>query len=269
MTVRRRLRLLTLALLCCLLALAGCAKKMPVTEALAPAAHQEATALFAEFVSRRPPAVLDADLHLTWEFLGVKGGVDATVQLQQPARIRFSANDPLGRALSLLVSDGLSFTMVDNRAGKVYRGTTDSKFWHTRVPEAVQAEDLLPLLAGSGPAGGPADVQPAGDGMGAGFWYLWTDARAYRHHMLLERHSGRLLRHLLVDRSGKQVLDLIYAEYAPGEGGFAWPGRVEVAGEAVGGSVVLRFEKVFSRESLPASTFQLTPPAHFTIEEVD
>ena len=264
-----RLRLLSLALLCCLLALPGCARKMPFTEALAPEAHQEATDLFAAFVTRCPPAIFDADLRLTWELLGVKGGVDATMQLQQPAMLRFSANDPLGRALSLLVSDGVTFTMVDNRSGKVYRGTTDSKFWHTRVPEAVQTEDLLPLLAGSAPAGGPVNVQPAGDGKGVGFWYLWTDARAFRHHVLLERHSGRMLQHLLVDRSGKQVLNLVYAEHTQGEGGFAWPGRVEVTGEAVGGSVVIRFDRIFSRESLPASTFQLTPPAHFTIEEVD
>lgn len=136
-------RLLRLACVCCLLALAGCAKKMPITEALAPEARQEATALFAAFMTRRPPAIFDADLRLTWEFVGVKGGVDATVQLQQPALLRFSANDPLGRALSLLVSDGVSFTMVDNRAGKAYRGTTGSKFWHTRVPEAVDRKSVV------------------------------------------------------------------------------------------------------------------------------
>ncbi len=260
---------LPLALLCCLLALAGCVKKMPVTETLAPEARQEATDLFAAFVARRPPAILDADLRLTWEFLGVKGGVDATVQLQQPAWLRFSANDPLGRALNLLVSDGASFTMVDNRAAKVYRGTTDSKYWHTRVPEAVQTGELLPLLAGSVSTGGPVNVQPSGDGMGAGFWYLWTDARAIRHHVLLERQNGCMLRHLLVDGSGKQVLNLVYTEHTPGEGGFGWPGRVEVTGQAVGGSVVLRFDRIYSRQFLPASTFQLNPPAHFTVEEVD
>lgn len=269
MTGGRRSLLLRLVL-CGLLVLAGCAKKMPVTETLAPEARQEALDLFAAFMSRRPPTILDADLRISWEFLGVKGGVDATVQLQQPAQLRFSANDPLGRSLYLLVADASSFTMVDNRAATVYRGTTGSKFWHTRVPEAVQAEELLPLIAGSVPSGGPANMHPAGDGEGAGFWYLWTDAHAVGHHVLLERQSGRMLRHLLVDRSGKkQVLNLVYTGCAQGEDGFAWPGRVEITGEAVGGSVMVQFDRVYSHASLPANTFRLTPPAHFTVKEVD
>ena len=256
--------------LLCVLLLVGCAQKVPVTEPLAPELRQEAMGLFAVLLARRPPATLDADIRVTWEMFAAKGGVDATIQLQQPARLRFAANDPLGRSLFLVVSDGRAFTLVDNRVATVYQGNTDSTFWRARVPEAIQAEDLLLFLAGSVAVAELGGVQPAGDGGKAGFWFAWMDARGLRHHVLLDRRTGRMLRHLLDDHEGDRLLDLGYAEdKIAQEGGFAWPGRIEIQGEALDGTVAIRFDRVYPGDSLSAEAFQLVPPPHFTVERVD
>lgn len=264
-----RVRLPAVALLCCLLMLAGCAKKLPPTEPLGPAEREQAMALFADFLARRPPAILDADIRLTWDLLATKGGLDATIQLEQPGRLRFAANDPFGRSLLLVVANGATFTMIDNRAATVYVGQTGSKFWHEWIPEAIETGDLLFFLAGAVPADTIGGLQPAGDGEQAGLWFVWTDARTRRHYVLLRRETGFMLRHLLVDQAGTQVLDLRYQEPGRGDIGFAWPGQVTIQGEALEGAAVLRLDRIYPRDSLPAATFQVTPPPHFTVEEVD
>ena len=144
---------LLLPVFCCLLFLSGCAGKQPKTLPLSSDRGTGGWALWSDFVARKRPSALDADIRLGWDVLGSKGGVSATVQVQHPALVRFSANDPLGRALILAVADATFFTMVDNRISHVYRGRTDSKFWHSYVPESITPEDLFYFLGGFLPDG--------------------------------------------------------------------------------------------------------------------
>lgn len=268
--MRRHLfALRSLWLLCCLLLLAGCAGKLPKTLPLAPEAQQEAAALWSGFLARQRPPGLDADIRLSWDVLGSKGAIAATVQLQRPALLRFAANDPLGRSLLLAVSDGTSFTMVDNRTGQAFHGTTGSKFWHSYVPEQIAPEDLFALLGGFVYQRGADKATPSQDEANAGYWYGWTDTRSMLHHVLLDRASGEMRRHLLVDHKGNQVLDLDYDDYRKEAAtGFFWPGRVRISGEAVTGTLTIQVEKVYSHATQGAAVFRLTPPPHFTVEEV-
>jgi hypothetical protein len=260
---------LLLPVLCGLLVLAGCAGKLPKTLPLSSAGEQEAAALWSAFaVSKRPPA-LDADVRLGWDVLGSKGAVSATLQVQRPAHLHFAANDPLGRALILAVADATSFTMVDNRIGHVYQGTIHSKFWQSYVPAAVAPEDLLPLLGGFLSEEVGQQIEPSQDATGQGFWYQWRDVQAVRHHVLLDRQSGAMRQHLLFDAQGDLLLELHYADYRKdGKSGFVWPGQVRVSGEAVTGTLTLQVEQIYSHAPQRAATFRLTPPPHFTVEQV-
>jgi hypothetical protein len=258
-----------LLLLGLLLLLGGCAGPLPKTLPLDPGAQQEAAVLWSNFLAQRHPPGLDADIRLHWDVLGSKGAIAATVQLQQPALLRFAANDPLGRPLLLAVSDGKAFTMVDNRKGEAYRGTTDSKFWHSYVPETVAPHDLFVLLGGFVAQGEGSLATPSRDETQDGFWYAWLDARSIRHLVLLERASGTMRRHLLVDRKGNEVLALDYSDYrTEAKSGFVWPGRVRISGEAIAGTLAIQVEKVYSHDPQKAAVFRLTPPPHFTVEQV-
>ena len=252
-----------------LLILAGCATRLPPTEPLATDEHAEAEALFAGFVARPTPAAIDADLRLNWDFLGSKGGVAAVLQLQRPALLRFAANDPLGRALVLAVSDGAAFTLVDNRQGRVYQGSTDSKFWHSYVPESVAVADVFVLLGAMAPEGRRRVAESGRDKEGTGFWYVLDTSNGSTRHLLLDRRSGTMRRHLLVD-DGEPVLDIVYSGATGADStGYQWPRELRVTGSAITGTLSVHIDTVFSDQPLPAATFRLTLPPHFTVERVE
>lgn len=252
-----------------LLILAGCATWLPPTEPLATDEHAEAEALFAGFVARPTPAAIDADLRLNWDFLGSRGGVAAVLQLQRPALLRFAANDPLGRALVLAVSDGAAFTLVDNRQGRVYQGSTDSKFWHSYVPESVAVADVFVLLGAMAPEGRRRVAESGRDKEGTGFWYVLDASNGSTRHLLLDRRSGTMRRHLLVD-DGEPVLDIVYSGATGADStGYQWPRELRVTGSAITGTLSVHLDTVFSDQPLPAATFRLTLPPHFTVERVE
>lgn len=255
--------------LCCLVVLSGCAGRQPKTVPLGGAEEQEAAALWTTFLRENRPQALDADIRLGWDVMGSKGGISASLQIQQPAHLRFAANDPLGRALILAVADGSSFTMVDNRVAHVSRGTIDSKFWRSYVPQALKAEDLFPLLGGFLPAGEGQDTTPSRDEQGQGFWYQWQDGRSFRHHVFLDRGDGRMRQHLMSNAGGDTLLEVQYADYRQdAKSGFVWPGHLRISGTAVTGTVTLQVEHIYSHSPKGKAAFRLAPPPHFTVEQV-
>lgn len=262
-------RVLVVTLLAFLLIVSGCATKLPKTTPLQSDQQQEAEGLFFSFLQRQRPPALDADIRIGWDVLGSKGAIDAILQLQRPAFLRFSANDPLGRALYIAVSDGATFTMVDSRIGRIYQGKTDSKFWHTHVPEVLRAEDLFFFLSGSLPQGEKPLVSTAQNTEQTGYWYVWKDGRALAHHVLLERQSREMVRHLLFDPHGDLVLEVTYSAYSGiQETGYNWPRHLQITGKAVTGSLTVQIEKIHSHQPLSAAAFRLTPPPHYTVEQV-
>jgi len=265
----RLLRLLFLVM-CCVVALAGCASKQPKTVPLAPVEEQEAKTLWADFGSAKRPQALDADIRLQWDVLGSKGGVGASLLVQRPALVRVSANDPLGRTLILAVADASAFTMVDNRSGHAYQGSIHSRFWRSRVPAAVTPWDLLPLLGGFLAEREGGEAAPSRDEAGRGIWYQWRDERKQEHYVLLDRESGTMRQRLLFDKRGNQQLVLHYADYRTEDGGdFYWPARLRISGQAITGTLSVQVERVFSCSPQEAAAFRVVPPPHFTVERVD
>lgn len=254
---------------CCLAVLSGCAGKQPKTVPLAGAEAQEAVSLWATFLGEKRPPALDADIRLGWDVMGSKGGISVSLQIQQPALVRFAANDPLGRALILAVADGTSFTMVDNRAGHVSQGTIHSRFWRSYVPPSVAAEDLFPLLGGFLSGGEGQNATPSREEQGQGFWYQWQDGRGGRHSALLDRGDGRMRQHLLSDSGGDAVLEVQYADYRrDAKSGFVWPGRLRVSGAAITGTLTLQVEQIYAHSPQGKAAFRVEPPSHFTVEQV-
>lgn len=259
---------LGLPMLCWLLILAGCAGKQPKTLPLGLAEEQEARALWSRFLAGKHPQALDADIRLGWDVLGSKGGMAATVQVQHPAHLRFAANDPLGRPLILVVADARSFTMVDNRTGHVTRGKIGSKFWRSYVPESVAPEELLSFLGGF-LKDDTLQATPEQDEANRGFWYQWRDKQSLRHAVLLDKDSTTMGQRLLFDAKDELILEMRYGDYRKdAASGFVWPGQLHIAGKAVTGTLTVRIEQIYSHTAQGAAAFRLSPPPHFTVEEV-
>lgn len=259
------------AALCCLL-LAGCAGKLPRSVSMSGEERRQALERWEQLQRAQQPAAVDGDFRLRWDVLGNKGGIDAVVQMQQPAHLRFSANDPLGRPLILAVADGSRFTFVDSREGRVYQGKTDAKFWRRYVPEAVQPADLFFYLGGQIDGRQAVGVQPARDEAGQGIWYSWRDNRSLQHHVLLDPQGSRVGRHLLFDRSGTEILDVRYSgvvQKVEAGNGLSWPEKIEVRGEAVSGTIELHTQKIYDFAVRGAAVFRVTPPPSFTVEQVE
>jgi len=261
-------RLFVLAWVLLLAMLSGCAGKLPKTAPLSSDQQQEADGLLTTFLQTQPPPSLDADIRLGWDVLGSKGVIDASLQVRQPAFLRFTATDPLGRALFIVVSDGTTFTMVDSRVGRVYQGRTASKFWHSHVPEALRAEDLFLFLSGSLPQMEKPMVHTAQNLEHTGYWYVWQDGRNMGHHILVDRQRRQMIRHLLVDPQGGLVVEVRYLAYGDDrEPGYNWPRHLEIAGKAVTGTLTVQVEKIYPNQPIPAA-FKLAYPSHYTVEQV-
>ncbi|NLX19124.1 MAG: hypothetical protein GXY53_07585 [Desulfobulbus sp.] len=255
--------------LCCLAVLSGCAGKQPQTIPLDEAGKQDALSLWGTFLRRSTPPAVDADIRVGWDVLGSKGGVAATLMMQQPAFFRFAANDPLGRSLILAVSDGTSFTLIDNRRGHVSSGTIHSKFWQSYIPQSVRAEDLFPLLGGFLAEEKEDAVLPTQDEQERGYWYQWQDDRELTHFVLLDRHNGEVLQHMLIDGTGEVVFDFQYSDYLQdANSGYVWPGNLRVTGTAVTGTLTLRIEQIYSYSLKGEEVFRTAWPPHFTAEHI-
>ena len=257
-------------LLAVLLLLQGCVSKMPKTIPLAEDQKGEAERVLAAFLREGRPQALDADIKLGWDFLAGKGTAEAIVQVQQPAFLRLSLPDPLGRAMVLVASDGKTFTMVDNRAGKGYQGSVDSKFWHSYVPPPLAPEDLFPLLGGFLSQPPPTGMDMFSAERQTGFWYVWKEGPLLVHRLLIDRSAARLIRHLVIDGRGDTLLDVRYSDFHSGvEGHPSWPHLVEVEGAMITGTLTVQIVRVVSYDPLPPARFYLSLPSHYTLEQVD
>lgn len=267
----RRLSLFTLHVLLMLLlagGLAGCGKPVPKTLALEPPQEVEARDLLRRFQEREHPSVLDADLRVGWETWGSKGSSAAVLQMQRPANLRFSMNDPLGRPMLLLVSDDYFFTLVNNQTAQAWQGRSDSAYWQEYLP--VSAGDLFFMLGGR-LTDAPMDGLGLGlDQGGQGFWYNWVDRQMLEHYVLLNRLTGRMDRRLLFDRQGELALEISYSAYRMiPDSGFSWPGHLLIKGEGIRGSLTVQVEHFYPPQDFAPATFLLTIPPHFTVEDVN
>ena len=101
-----------------------------------------------EFQDRRCAQSLDADVTMEWQMYGKTEKIPGLLQLQSPSFLRYSVVDPIGRQLLILVSDGSSFTLVDNRKAKALTGQVESNFWNKYIPGFIVPKDYISWLTG-------------------------------------------------------------------------------------------------------------------------
>lgn len=262
-----------LTLLAGLLALlSACASpNLPKTVALEPTEQRQALARLMTMSRQPQPSSVETGYQLSWQILGQSGRLEVQLQMDAPDLLRFTALDPLGRTLYLAVADGRKFALIDNRAASVQRGLVNGRVWRELVPEPLKVQDVVALLAGRlerVPAFGVrAEQNPEQNG----YWFSW-DHPGLSHRVLVDKKTGLMARHLLLENEGGKtgiLLDLRYIDYDQDRGsGYFWPRTTEVQGSLVKGSLRLARSGPLSFDPLPLSTFHPDIPPHFKVQEL-
>lgn len=249
--------------------IAGCAEKIPALRSLSRNEAAEARLVLEQFFARRCWSLVDCDVTCDWRIFGNQGAVPGMLQMQAPARVRYTALDPLGRPRLILVTDEDRFRLAVIPEARGYEGRADSESRRRYLPGELKSRDLFVWLAGGLRKKGIAKMSPAGkERSGAGYWYELKYDDDTRHRVLLDSEGKVLRRHLLVDASGEIIFDVRYRDYGRPEE-CPWPGTVVVTGGTLTGTVTLRYANVTPVSRFSPGTFKLDFPPGFRVESVD
>jgi len=262
-------RFVLVPLVCCLV-LAGCAGRLPRTYHLAVSEREEALTLFDRFMQNRCNGALDADVTLEMRLLGKTETAPGMLQALPPSHLRYAVVDPLGRSLAIVVTDGSTFTMVDNRNAEAVTGPVDSSFWNEFVPAGIFVEDIIPWLRGrlSDQDIRIADVHGDRDDP-ALIWLLSSTNDGLRHEIGFDHVEGVLRRHILKNNDNSVVLDVRYSRHDEEDGQCPAPRELVVEGKSITGTLTIRFDRIFHNSTLSPGIFQLDLPDHYTVTEVE
>lgn len=259
-----------LLLVLAVLVLPGCAAKIPSSLPLAESEKPYVLDRLQEFQSRKCGRSLDVDVTLEWQRYGQSEKIPGMLQLQSPAFLRYAVVDPLGRQLFILVSDGNSFTLVDNRKAKALTGPVDSNFWNNYIPGFIRAKDYISWLTGRLPAGSFKVNEIRADRKSVdAVWLIteWMDD--IRQRALFNPDTGQVARHIVEDAKDTVLLDVTYSDYQADDLECARPRLLQVEGAEVTGTGTVHFAKLLPEAAIPPGIFHLTLPEHFTVTTVD
>ena len=250
--------------------LSGCAGRMRLTEPLSGVSRSLALTRFHDFMDRACSRAVDADVTLSWKALGKKQAIPGTLQAQEPAFLRYTVVDPLGRALLIFDSDGATFTLADTQKGEGYTGPVASRYWHKYIPEGIQPEDLFYWLGGRLRPGRfqVIDVRKGDVENDRAVWVILKSSEGLTHHVLFDADADCVLRHVIEDRQQAVMLDVIYTGMKREKDGCGWPDELSIEGEASKGTIRIHFDRIFSQAVMPPSTFVLALPDYYLIHKV-
>ncbi len=258
-----------MALLVALLLFSGCTAKLPVTRPLNGEQEREARVLLEQIGQQGCPDFLDADATISWQGFGRTHSFNATLQATRSGMSRLSGLDPLGRSFFILVTDGITFTLVDNQKGRGYTGSVDSTFIQQYVPTGLSLTMYFPFLAAQLPDQEENLLRLAWAEANNTYWITFAQEGGMNRHVEVEPESGRLNRQLLVDREKNVVLDVQYDGYLQPSDICSFPAHFSAVGSDWSGTVQVALNKVYEETMLPEEIFHLQIPGHFVVNEID
>ena len=249
--------------------LPGCATKLPQTLPIKETEQQQVFNEFKGFQEHPCDTTVDADVVLELTSLGKTEKATGILLAREPSFIRYTATDPLGRSLLILVSDGTTFTLVNNREGKAFTGSADSKYFAKYVPKSVQLSAFFPWLAGR-LENTPANFIPMGyDKDQSQSVWLKTKGTEEEHHILFDPDTQSLTRHIVTDRDQNILLDIGYKNYVRKESKCPWPMQITLESRELTGALTVNYQEIFFNSPLNPKLFQLSIPPHYKSEKVD
>ncbi len=251
-----------------ILLLVGCAVKLPQTEQLGGADLEDAKERLNLYLAQSCVAAVDSDVTLSWAAYGQKDSYAASLQAAAPASLRLSLNDPLGRPLLLLGTDGKTFTLADNRKAVGHTGSTDLRFIRRFLPAFIPTEDLFLWLSGRVRPDAMRRAAARADAEGRIWWHGGSPDGKTVHILAFDRQN-HLSRHLVADKKTNEILFAAdYDSYQSTGKDCAWPGKISFTGKALEADYAIAFEELFGFSPIDKKRFQISLPAHFTVKQM-
>ncbi len=248
------------------LLLGGCASKAPQTEQLGGVALDDAAERLNLFLAQSCVAAVDSDVNLSWSAYGQEETYSAELQAAAPASLRLALNDPLGRPLLLLATDGKTFTLADNRKAVGYTGSTALHFIRRFVPSFIPTNDLFLWLSGRVRPETMHRAAARTDANGRIWWHGGSPDGKTVHILAFDR-KNHLSRHLVADKKTNEILfEADYSGYRSSDEDCAWPGKISFSGKALEADYTIEYEEIVSFDPIDKKQFQITIPAHFTVK---
>jgi len=257
-------------ILALLLFLPGCASKIPSSLPLAEGEKPLVLKQLQEFQNRRCAQSLDADVTVEWQMYGKTEKIPSVLQLQSPSFLRYSVVDPIGRQLLILVSDGSSFTLVDNRKAKALTGQVKSNFWNKFVPDSITSKDYISWLTGRLPEDVFEVYEIRQDKESVeSVWLLTKWKNNSRHHVLFSSKDNQVIRHIIESDDNEILLDVVYSDYNSNTLHCKKPNQLKIEGAKITGTLKLHFDEFFPGDPISLNIFHLTLPEHFSVKIVE
>ncbi len=247
----------------------GCAIRQPLISPLPPPEKEAARALLNKLIDTPCSDFIDIDLTLNWRGYGQQRTIRLGLQATKDGWLRVSGFDPLSRPFFIFVTDGYYFTMVDNRQGRGYKGSLDSEFIRSYLPQEVSSKTMFLLLSGR-PVDNqePVDIVLVMDDQVSYYRYIFTITDEYALHSEINTESGLLARQFIVGKYGEIIIAVDYNGRLP-LNYCHLPLTLGVKGEAITGTVHIVIDKVYDDTVIDKGIFLLRIPGHFIVTEVE
>ena len=264
------IRSITVSLLGCLFAIAGCAtlpKSVPVPRGEADFVRQEFKSMLHD--QAQCPAAIDADITVTVENLLWSGTVSGYLRAMAPAYLRFEGVNPLGLTEAILAVDGESFTYLSVRDQQAYSGLLTAKELSRYAPDGLATSMSYYWLMGRIAPGSLGIGEVGLDQDGQGYWLdLYYASTGKRSKILFNSERHLVKRYLLLNDHDAIVADLAY-DYKPASPPIACqlPTKITISRPG-NGLMSISFNKRYPTPTLDTSQFRVTPPAEYERTEV-
>jgi hypothetical protein len=260
---------LTLSLTLALLLLAGCAARLPVGVAIAPAEQEAVTASYRQWQEeqRECPSSLDGAVTLTLRAWPRSGTLSGFVQAREPALLRFVALNPLGQPMMMLVTDGEWFRLVSVPEATSYEGSVEAAAFEKYAPEGMRAGHAFFWLTGRVPPEISQIDAVTREERATAYWLELAGEDRLRHRILYDPRLEVLHRHQVVDEWRSVLVDVGYADFqsipGTGENNCLLPGTITVETRRQRGRMIIELNDWLIAPRLQPADFYLEAPPGF------
>ena len=164
-------------------------------------------------------AEVDIALSVSGWFRDHTGKLSGYLQAMKPGYIRFVAINPLGQPWYILATDGEMFKSLNVFEEKAYLGSVRSETYNKFAPAGFEPEYSYYWLIGRLKQGDMQIKAVMRDRAQDAFWLQINQADADTESMVLfDPEELLILRHVLRDKRGRHLADIVYEDYLPPNG---------------------------------------------------
>jgi hypothetical protein len=192
------------------------------------------------------------------------GTLNIFAAVAEPDKLHLESLNFFGKPQAILVAGSARFEMLDQDAGKYYRGPASRENLSRFMPVVVPANDLVAMLLGRAPRIAASSASLRLDSAEKSYVVTLSEAQC-EQTIWIEPSSYRVTRSQL---RGCQAYDLTFDDFQS----FASTevprkATLNIPGEAT--RVELKYREVQLNERLDSSMFELAPPSGIQIIELD